>query len=385
MASHRVYSFAKYLPLHGIHVDVLTPRRPGNLEYDISDMSILYSHDDPSTYNVFNRKSGVLKKIVRHAGARPVYHYLTSRLYRETVRTFDRSRYREYDAILASFGPEGVLRLARFLSRKLNLPLILDYRDLWYDHPFYPTTPCDDLMIRCIEGRIIRGACLVTTVSEGLAGTLRKRYGCNPSVVYNGYFDDDVQDSQPRERSDVPENGLRIGYFGSLYGGQRPIQMIFPLMAERENLQLITALFDEVDCRIVSRLAKQWNVEDRVEIHRGLRNDEAMSLQSGCDILLFLNKIDGSAKGILSGKLFEYMAARTFVLGIGHRNDEAARIIEECRLGIFLDDEASLPSVFDCYHDWEGPDETGIQRYTRARQAKRLATMIKERLSLSSG
>ncbi len=70
--------------------------------------------------------------------------------------------------------------------------------------------------------------------------------------------------------------------------------------------------------------------------------------------LLFLFMEDkGNYQGHLPGKLFEYLAAETPILGIGLPDGEAARILIEANLGEIIDKKAN-PSKFviQAYQDF---------------------------------
>ena len=88
-------------------------------------------------------------------------------------------------------------------------------------------------------------------------------------------------------------------------------------------------------------------------------------------------------KGILTGKLFDYLGTGKPILGIGPVDGEAAEIVYQCQAGGFFD-----------YHDGEGiytylmalikgyetkPDKKEVIRYSRKAQA----ASFKNLLSLS--
>ena len=164
-------------------------------------------------------------------------------------------------------------------------------------------------------------------------------------------------------------------YCGSLYNGAQPIQLVFPALSREEDLLLYIALFEDIDCRYIKKLAKQWNVEDRIVIYKNLSNEDAISLQYQCDLLLFLNSLDGSGAGTLSGKLFEYMAAKKYILGIGHRADEAAKIIIDLNLGGSTDEVTSLIRKSK---QWEGAIDSKVSFFTRRNQVKRMAEKLRK-------
>jgi len=71
--------------------------------------------------------------------------------------------------------------------------------------------------------------------------------------------------------------------------------------------------------------------------HSHVSHHESIKFMMGSSILLLsLAKIEGN-KGILSGKLFEYLAVQRPILGIGPPDGDASDIIKECNAGKMFD------------------------------------------------
>lgn len=380
VASQRVYGFAKYLPETGIDISVFTPERAGTFNVDTEHMNLIHPYKDTSALNQWSRKSHILKDTLKYTGLRPIYYYLWNPLYRGGKKLFDDRRMKDFDAVLVSFGPENVLRLGYFLQRRFGLPLILDFRDLWIGNLFFRPTPLDRVTVRLIESRIIRSASLITTVSKGLANDIERKYRVLPAVVYNGYFDDLKRDTRFRLAEGGNDGSIKVGYSGSLYNGAQPIELFFPVLSEDKRLILHIALFDESDCEYVRTLSEKWDVYDRMVVYKNLSNDDAVSLQNQCDILLFLNAVDGSGTGTLSGKLFEYMHAKKYILGIGNKRDEAAELIKELNLGDYTESSSGVSELIERWKTWKGPDRRRTVFYTRRNQVHALSAEIRKRI-----
>ncbi|HDP98011.1 MAG TPA: hypothetical protein ENN22_02370, partial [bacterium] len=146
VASHRLYSFARYLPEFGIDVDVFTPERKGTLTYDLQSIKQIHPYQDFSEINKFSRDSNYLRSLVRLTGLVPLFRYLHNQIYLKGKSYFLKERIQSYDAIFISFGPENVLRLGQYLSRKFRIPLIIDYRDLWLNYLFSNPSLFDQLI-----------------------------------------------------------------------------------------------------------------------------------------------------------------------------------------------------------------------------------------------
>src|SRR5436190_13885802 len=68
---------------------------------------------------------------------------------------------RRVGAIIASAPPFSMFLLGRRLSRALKSPLVLDYRDVWTTHPWWPLPRWRRPLERLLEGRLLRSAALV--------------------------------------------------------------------------------------------------------------------------------------------------------------------------------------------------------------------------------
>ncbi|MPN28375.1 hypothetical protein SDC9_175816 [bioreactor metagenome] len=68
-----------------------------------------------------------------------------------------------------------------------------------------------------------------------------------------------------------------------------------------------------------------------------LTHDEAIKKQHSSQVLLLLINRSANAKGILTGKFFEYLASDRPVLGIGPVDGDAAAILNETGAGIMVD------------------------------------------------
>ena len=147
IASHRMYAFAKFLQEEGFEIVVLTPKRQGNLDLDISDIKVIHPIEEQNSINTFSKKTSILKSIFRYTGVRAIRYYLQSKFYQSTKKLVTEIEKQKLDFVLASYPSEDSFRIAYLLYRKLELPYVLDYRDLWIDNSYYDWTFFDRLII----------------------------------------------------------------------------------------------------------------------------------------------------------------------------------------------------------------------------------------------
>jgi hypothetical protein len=75
-----------------------------------------------------------------------------------------------------------------------------------------------------------------------------------------------------------------------------------------------------------------------VEVHDPVPYADALQLQASADVLLLLQWDDPADEGNVPGKVFEYLAVRRPILGLGPENGIPARLIRERAAGLFAND-----------------------------------------------
>ena len=112
---------------------------------------------------------------------------------------------------------------------------------------------------------------------------------------------------------------------------------------------------------------------------------ESLAAQRSAHALLFIDWMDPRAEGVLTGKLFEYLASGRPILCIGNRSDtEAARILEECKAGEIAIADEQIAKALEriAARDFPArPDTTRIRRYSREEQASALLERIEASLA----
>ena len=58
--------------------------------------------------------------------------------------------------------------------------------------------------------------------------------------------------------------------------------------------------------------------------------------QKNADLLLLVIPNIENSEGILTGKIFEYLASGNPIIGLGPKNGDAAKIIDQCKAGKFF-------------------------------------------------
>lgn len=302
---------------------------------------------------------------------------------------FKAVQYRHWDLVVSSAWPYGVHRPAYKLRKSGKAAYwIADWRDLWTDNHLYPGLPGFRVVERFLEKRWSQAADAITTVSEPLADKLRAKYGDKVHVIYNG-FDPEDYEKLSVERI-MPSNGLfRIVYTGSIYSGYRDPS---PLFEAVHNLSTCGKVGPD-SLKIIfcgnnadfADLAHKHSVEEFVEYAGFLPRQQALRMQRDADALLFLEFESENVKGILTGKLFEYLFAGPPIWAVGVGKGSSAglllsktgrgkcfgssvdKIAEEIMLGISHSDSSGLLSK---------ADYENIKEFSREEQSKKMLMLL---------
>ena len=402
-ASHRPYSWAKGWGSKGHDVHVLTTEKHPfdgsmDLQYDLTAVklnivSYLKKKQNARSSDKVENKSQIdkwehLKTLTRRvrfglgmfADLRMLAFFPLIKKGAEIIRN------NKIQAIISTYPPEVIHFAAYYLSRKFRIPWIADFRDLWFQegrlYQFDSTTAIADRINR----RILKNTALVSTVSQGLGDKLGQIINKKIIVSYNGF----IETPTSLRTSDHKENQrIKIVYTGRLYPQKRDPQTFLSVFAEflkhnpgKKN-QFLIVFYGPKDPYLNSMI-KRYNLDECVKMHPFIAYRECLKIQQQADMLLFLDWLEKDVEGILTGKLFEYLACGRPILCVGNReNTEAAAIIEACGSGITLSTRQSMMKFFENITEQLPlilPDEERIQSFSRNHQADVLLEKILEKV-----
>jgi len=246
------------------------------------------------------------------------------------------------DVVFASAPPFTTLIAGRIIARRAGVPLVIEYRDRWLEDPYGDEMP---RFRRCLECRIeewcARRADAIVTVSEPWAEDYRGRWGKPVRVCYNGFDPEDVVAFAGVEP--VKSDKLTILYTGIIYPERRDPTPLFRALALLGDDRLkISVDFYGPNVAQLKSMADETAQQDIVTLHDGVPFAEALALQHHADVLLLLQWNNPLEAGNVPGKLFEYLAARRPVIGIGYEDGVPARFLRERGAGRVLNDPSEI-------------------------------------------
>lgn len=285
-------------------------------------------------------------------------------------------QHERYDVIVSSSGPalaHAVAALARHIWSSAFW--LADYRDLWSTGSYYHEQPFSGLGLhvrRWVERLMLVPADLVTTVSRGLQENLSAFHGRDVLVFHNGFESAVNTDATPA----CGDLGIRICHTGFLYQARTPLPVMDAIArtgravgvgGKRVRL-LLAGTLDSV----VTELMREFAGCPDIEYLGKLPREQAYALQRSSDFCLLLEDPEATRKGVVTGKVFEYIGMRKQIIAYGVAADsELAAILRGTGLLAFCgSDQNGLEAFLSQLSSGAAaprvePDESFIARFDR--------------------
>ncbi len=295
------------------------------------------------------------------------------------------ARQEQIDVVLTTSPPNSIHLVGAAVKKATGATWIADLRDSLVAHPHRRAdtyaTRAKGKVDEGIARLVARSADAITCVSEAIAAEARSFSPKGKVVtISNGCDFDDFAglDYAPGKR-------FRITHTGSFFG-------------KRDPRPFLTAL-DESGLDVQARFLgdfrssdKEWADErglaDRLELIPYAPRQAALELQRDSEaLLLLIPEAGGRGKGVLSGKVFEYLAAERPILAAVPPDGAAAELIRETGAGIVVapDDvdglEAALANLHERFANGGLPatdiPEEARYRLSRRARAEELAELLR--------
>jgi len=294
------------------------------------------------------------------------------------------------DVIVSTGPPHSMHLIARKLSLATGIPYIPDFRDPWtkmyYFKHLHLTRRSERKHFR-LEQEVLDDAATVLALTPFVRRDFAARTKTPVALIPNGFDEDDFAGG-----SAATDGFFNIVHTGLFAADGNPLQL-WDVLADkcadadfRSKLRL--RLVGKVDSEIVAALEER-GLKDNVVCTGYVDHARAVSEQRSADLLILPLRNDPEYAMILPGKLFEYLAARCPVLGIGQPDGATAEVLAEVSAGsmCWWDDrkgmENAVESAWKRYLEGDrSPVGGDLEKYTRRSQAAQLAELLE---SVSAG
>ncbi len=357
----RWLKFAKYLPEFDIEPIILTvdPNHASYLQIDKSlekDISLDLKVFKTKSFEPLSLLSKILgKKNIAYGGftnvnkksiLQIVLRFIRGNFFIPDARVgWNKYAYKkakeiisEYkiDTVITTSPPHSTQLIGLKLKKKLNINWIADFRDPWTDIYYYKDLLHTRLVKRIDEKKereVLEVADKVIVVGKSLKENFYSKINQEKFVVItNGYDEEDFE-----EQKHVRPEKFTITYTGTLSDQYNVAAFI-------EVCEAIKSKGVDFIIRFIGNVAesklnefKNASLLENVEIVNYVPHQESIKyLYNSSALLLVIPDFNGN-KGILTGKLFEYLASGIPIVGIGPTDGDASEIIDECEVGKMFD------------------------------------------------
>ena len=406
----RWLKFVKYFRAFGVEPIVYTVENP---KYPINDFSLKKEIPEGVTvlkqpifephtlFSFFKKKStqqsaGFLDPNPNFIGK--IAQYIRANYFIPDARKFwvkpsvsylkDYIKKNKIDAVITTGPPHSMHLIGLKLKQIIGVKWIADFRDPWTEIDYFQHLPLTKKAIathKKLEENVVSNADRVLVVGKTMKEKFMK-YSKQIQVVTNGY------DSTFSENNSVLDAKFTITHVGLMNADRNPISF---WKAIKEISQEFDNFEKDLSIQFVGEVAKEvkesisfYNINN-IEYFGYKHHEEVGVYQRNSQLLLLTVNNVTSAKGIITGKIFEYLQAKRPILAIGPVNGDLAEIINRTNSGsiVDFDDVAGLKSeIVSLYKTYKTSklecESKNIEKYHRRNITSQLSTIIKELVSV---
>ncbi len=308
-----------------------------------------------------------------------------------------------FDAFVTTGPPHSMHLIGLGLKEQFpELKWIADFRDPWTEISYYKhlkLTKSSDKKHHELEEKVFKIADITLATSYTDAENFRKK-GANSVCITNG-FDEETkeqraknkeveingQELKTKNQQPTTNNHFTLSYIGVLEQLRNP-EILWKVLNEltienqefKQNFKL--KFVGRIDDKIQQNIESS-NLKNSVKNLGYLSHDKALEEMQNSDMLLITNFPQESSKGIIPGKIFEYLATGKQILSFGPKDADVAKILEKTNAGkhFSYDDEENLKQfILEKFNLWkEGrltANSSDIQEFSRRNLTKKLSEII---------
>lgn len=294
------------------------------------------------------------------------------------------------DVVVTSGPPHSLHLIGLHLKKKLpNLKWIADFRDPWTEISYYKhlrLTKSSDKKHRQLESDVFKNADITLATSYTDAENFRKN-GANAVCITNGFDETDTSQTLKLSNSQILKQNFTLSYIGVLEQLRNPENLWKAL----ENLVKTNLDFAEnftlkfagrVDDKILHSIENS-GLKNHVLNLGYISHDKAINEMQNSDMLLITNFPDESSKGIIPGKIFEYLATGKQIISFGPNDADVSKILTETNAGkhFSYDDSETIKNfILEKFELWKNgnllENTQNIEQFSRKNLTKKLAEIL---------
>lgn len=289
------------------------------------------------------------------------------------------------NAIITTGPPHSLHLIGLKLKKDLDIKWIADFRDPWTDIDYFhqlPLTEKSKKKHHQLEQEVLKKADASIVIGKTMKSNYDE-YSDDIHVITNGYDSEKNNDSKV-----ILDKKFSITHIGLMNADRNP-KALWKALSELSNenkefqndleIKLIGKLAEEVDEELLKYQFKnvtKINYVPHTQVQQYQRNSQIL--------LLAVNKVP-SAKGIITGKIFEYLQAKRPILAIGPEDGDLAEILKETNAGFIVDFdnvEKIKKTILNLYSAYKTNSlkvsSKNIEQYHRKNLTEQLSKIIKQ-------
>ena len=288
-------------------------------------------------------------------------------------------RINKYDAVITSGPPHSTHLIGLILKRKLAIKWLADFRDPWTKINYLEKVnrlTVTRKLDKNLERKVVVGSDLIISINKIIINGLN---AANKGfVIPNGFDPSDFAGIQ-KERSDKFE----INYFGNITRERNPAIILKAInQINAVQLEIQVNFWGNISDGVKEILLK-LDKNKIINFYDYIPHDEMLQKMKNSSLLLLLINNVPNNRGILTGKIYEYLGTEVPILGIGPIDGEATAILQETKAGKMFDYEDQIniaEFILEKYRIWQKGKtvsiSTDINKFSRKEQAVELTEIL---------
>lgn len=287
------------------------------------------------------------------------------------------------DTIITTGPPHSVHLIGLKLKKELNCKWIADFRDPWTEIDYFHQLPLTKKAKEkhfLLETEVLKKADKVLVVGDTMKINFSK-INNNVVTITNGY------DSEFEDEKVALDSNFTLTHIGLMNADRNP-KMLWEAISElvTENRDFAKdfklKLIGKVDATVIAGIDK-FELQENVELINYVSHNKVIEYQKKSQALLLIVNNVPSAKGIITGKIFEYLIAKRPILAIAPTNGDLASILRKTNAGnvIAFEDKVMLKQkILDLYSQYKKRElkvnSKNIEQYHRKQLTKKVSELI---------
>ncbi len=252
------------------------------------------------------------------------------------------------DVVMSTSPPWPVHLAGLIVKRRFLRPWVADYRDQFSGSHIQSGSPWFQKQELCLERWLLKSANAVVTISAPMKEYYQQFH---PSVccIENGYEDtlfEATNGNHLQEMSMAPSSKeIIIRYLGTITQDRIPMGFFRALVKinAKPGKKIIAEFYGDSSLLVEAITRQVSEVKPYIKICQQLPYVEAIAAMQHADALFFIETSDfssHSARGVLTTKLFEYLAANKPIIAEINEKALAATYIRRAGMDLVISEEA---------------------------------------------